>query len=261
MDFKRSLLTPVLRNVKIRVIVLLLLFCSFESFSQSNNYVGFTVGGNVSSVFFNHLAFRTNIRTGLQPGVQFGATFMHFAPLKTGILNTGLQLSINYTEKGYVQEFPLTNTANFSSRYRYIEVPFSSIIYLGRKKTKIFINPGIYGEFLLSSELTNVPADDDAESSFINVGQFDVFPFDPDNDITMGIGGRLEAGIMRDFNFGTIQLLGNFSYTITNTIDFQSRSSGIPDTSNNFSIGASVGYFFGLGKRDKTPELTPDGSN
>lgn len=261
MNFRRSLLTLVLGNVRLKVIGLLFLLFSLESFSQSNNYIGFTAGGNVSSVFFNHLAFRTNIRTGLQPGVQFGVTFMHFAPLKTGILNTGLQLSVNYTEKGYVQDFQPSNVTNFSSRYRYLEIPFSSIIYLGRKKTKIFINPGIYGEFMIGSELTNVPVDDDTESDFINVGQFDVFPFDPDNDITMGIGGRLEAGVMRDFNFGTIQLLGNFSYTITNTIDFQSRSSGIPDTSNNFSIGVSVGYFFGIGKRDKTPKMTPDSAN
>lgn len=261
MHIERSLLVFAVSYLRSKLLIILILLCSVECFSQSSNYIGITGGGNVSSVFFNHLAFRTNIRTGLQPGVQFGLTFKHFAPLKTGILNTGLQLSVNYTEKGYVQEFPLTNAVNFSSRYRYLEIPFSSIVYFGKKKTKLFVNPGIYGEFLLSSELRNIPADTDPEADFINVGQWNVFPFDPDTDITIGIGGRLEAGIMRDFSFGAIQLSGNFSYTITNTIDFQSRSSGIPDTSNNFSIGASVGYFFGIGKRESKPKMTPDSDN
>lgn len=238
--------------IKVLLCFVFVIILSLQSFSQSNTYIGVTAGGNISSVFFNHLAFRTNIRTSLQPGIQFGVTAKYFAPVKTGILNTGLQLSINYTQKGYIQEFAEgSGVTNFSSRYNYIEIPFNSIIYLGKKKTKIFVSPGIYGEFLLSSELKNVPNDDDETSNFINVGTSNVFPFDPDDDISMGLGGRIEVGIMRDFTFGTIQLGGNFSYTITNTLDFESRSSGIPDTSNNFSIGASVGYFFRFGIKEK----------
>ncbi|MGB3465009.1 MAG: outer membrane beta-barrel protein [Cyclobacteriaceae bacterium] len=226
--------------------------------AQSNTYIGVTGGGNASSIFFNHLAFRTNIRTALQPGIQFGITAKHFAPLKTGILNTGLQFSVNFTQKGYIQEFATgSNIPNFSTRLSYIEIPFVSIIYLGKKKTRYFISPGIYTEFLISNELENVPTDDDPDSEFINVGTSNVFPFDAEKDNTIGVGGRLEAGIMRDFNFGAISILANFSYTITNTLDFISRSSGIPDTSNNFSFGVSVGYYIGIGgDREKSPDIS-----
>lgn len=243
-----------------------MILLSADLLAQSNTYVGFTGGVNASSVFFNHLAFRTNVRTALQTGTQFGVTLKHFAPLKTGILNTGLQLSVNYSQKGYIQEFPDTRDRadimeqpDFSTRLNYIEVPFISIIYLGKKKTRYFVSPGIYAEFLVDSKLENLPVDDDAERDFINIGNSNVFPFDREKDNTVGVGGRLEAGIMRDFGFGAIVLGGNFTYTITNTLDFVSRSSGIPDTSNNFTFGVSVGYFIGLGgKRAKPEDLTEE---
>ena len=219
-----------------------------EEETQIKNYIGFNAGGNISSVFFNHLAFRPNVRTALLPGAQAGIVYRHFSPLKTGILNTGLQVSVYFSQKGYTQEF-LGLAPNITSRFNYVEVPFSAIIYFGKKKTKFFVNPGIFVEYLISSEVDAAPADDDEEQDFINVGPFNVFPYNQGTDNRVGIGGRIEGAISRDFPFGTIQLGGNFSYTITNLLDFESRSSGIPDTSNNFAIGVTVGYFFPIGRK------------
>ncbi|MEL7146420.1 MAG: outer membrane beta-barrel protein [Bacteroidota bacterium] len=213
---------------------------------QVKNYIGINAGGSVSSVFFNHLAFRPNVRTSLLPGAQVGLVYRHFSPLKTGILNTGLQLSVYFSQKGYIQEFQGL-VPNVTSRLNYVEVPFSAMIYFGRKKTKFFVNPGIYIEYLLSSTVDSAPEDDDEDQDFINVGPFNVFPYNQNTDNRVGIGGRIEGALSRDFPFGTIQLAGNFSYTITNLLDFGLRSSGIPDTSNNFSVGVTIGYFFGIG--------------
>ena len=232
----------------IPLIVLLFVSTITSGQEQTKDYIGFTAGANLSSVFFNHLAFRPNVRTSLQPGLQLGITYRHFSPLTTGVLNTGLQLSVNFSQKGYIQELQGLHP-NISTTLNYVEIPFSAIIYFGKKKTKFLINPGVYAEFLLSSKIGTIPEDDDEERDFINVGPFNVFPYDENTDSRVGIGGRMEGGFTRDFPFGTIQLFGNFSYTVTNLLDFESRDSGIPDTSNNFSFGVTVGYFFAFGKK------------
>jgi len=226
----------------IGVFICLLIF-SHYAFPQKQIYIGARGGVNFSTVFFNHLAFPTNIRTALQTGTSFGVEFKHLAPYKK-FAGTGLQFSFNYVEKGYIQEFPGSNVPNYSLNLRYLEIPFAGIFYIGKKKTKLFASPGIFAEFLLGSTSANLPADMNPTEDHINVGNSDVFPFDEEVDITIGAGGKAVLGILRDFKFGSIQLSGNFTYTITNILDFGTRSSGIPDTSNNLSFGASIGYFY-----------------
>ncbi len=231
--------------VKLKIILIgSLLFCG-SAFAQRQVYIGVTGGPNFSTVFFNHLAFPTNIRTTLQAGINLGLNFKHFAPVKKGFLNTGIEFSFNYVEKGYGQTFPgQVAIEDYTLDLNYLEIPFSGIVYFGKKKTKIFLSTGIFAEFLLNSSSNNLPIDDDTEDDFINVGASDVFPFENGGGNKIGAGGKIGAGILSDFGFGAIQLSSHFSYSLTNILKIGTRSSGIPDTSNNLVIGVSIGYFF-----------------
>ncbi len=230
------------------VIGVILVLITIESgVAQSRTHIGVLSGGNFSSVYFNHLAFPTNIRTTVIPGVFGGVAVKYFPHKRKSFLNTAVQLGANYQQKGYIQQFP-NGHRDYNVRLNYLTVPFSAIVYAGKGKLKIFLSPGIYGEFIQNVDTNGTPEDDDPESEFINVGSSDVFEYDPGKDFNKGFGVVGEVGIWREFGFGIIHLSGEVSYSLTNIIDFGDRSSGIPDTSSNYVVGFRVGYFIGIGK-------------
>ncbi len=215
--------------------------------AQSKTHIGLLGGGNFSTVYFNHLAFPTNVRASVIPGVFGGLAIKHFPYKRNNFLNTGLQLGVNYQQKGYTQVFPNIHR-DYNVRLNYLTIPFSAIVYAGRGKLKIFLSPGVYGEFIQSVDTNGTPQDDDPDDEFINQGPYDVFEYDPNTDFDKGFGVVGEFGIFRKFRFGVIHLAGELSYSITNILDFGERYSGIPDTSNNISFGFRVGYFIEIGK-------------
>ncbi len=218
------------------------------SLAQTKTYIGIVGGGNFSEVYFNHLAFPTNIRTNPIAGVHGGVAVKFFPYKRYTKLHTGIQLQVNYSQKGYSQIFN-TGAPSYNVRMNYLTIPVSAIVYFGNKNLKFFFSPGIYGEFLQNVDTNYTPEDDDTTTpDVLNVGVSNVYVFDKQNDYDNGFGVLFEVGFFRDFPFGQIQISGEASYSITNILNFGERSSGIPDASNHVVFGFRVGYFFGLGK-------------
>lgn len=214
------------------------LFVAISGFSQIT-YVGVKAGGHAGSSFIEHTIFNTNVRSRLIEGINMGV-FAKFLPKKNNsFLNSGIQLGVNYVQKGWRQVF-ITDEPAYTARMTYLEVPVEGIGYFGNKN-KYFISAGFFMEFLVDTDL-------DAEPNPNNLGGGDFWTYDADRDRKIGYGGRLSGGIFRDFSFGSIQLEGFFSYSFSNFMNPGDLTTEVPDISNLWVGGATLGYMFRLGK-------------
>lgn len=222
-----------------KFLVLCFVFGAVSVLAQTKTYVGLKVGGHASSVFFEHTIFGFNSKVGIQPGVHAGIQIKHFPKKRDVFLNSGIQGGVNYIQKGWSQEFTDTGLPNYHSAMNYIEIPIEGIGYFGNK-TKYFFGMGMFVEMLLDSERDPDP---------VGLTNIDFATYVPERDREVGYGGRITAGAFRDFGFGSVHLEGFMSYSFSSFIDATDLSDDqIPDISNLYSAGISIGYFISFGK-------------
>ncbi|MEQ8903991.1 outer membrane beta-barrel protein [Ekhidna sp.] len=203
-------------------------------------YVGVKAGGHASSAFIEHTIFNLNLNSTFLPGVNSGAFVKYLPKPGDSFLNSGIQLGVNYVQKGWKQTF-LTDEPNYTARMRYLEVPLEGFGYFG-EKNKYFLSAGFYMEFLMS-----VDKDDDPDPE--NIGSADFYTYEEGRDREFGYGGRLGGGIFRDLPIGTFQIEGFFSYSFSNFINPGDLSTESPDISNHWVVGFTVGYMISLGNK------------
>lgn len=201
-------------------------------------YVGVKAGGHVSSAFIEHTIFNLNLNTTFLPGVSGGAFIKYLPKPGNSFLNSGVQLGINYVQKGWKQTF-LTDEPSYTARMNYLEIPLEGFGYFGGRN-KYFISAGLHMEFLMSVE-----KDQDPNST--NLGGADFYTYDENRDRDIGYGARLGGGIFRDLSIGTFQLEGFFSYSFSNFIDPGDLTTETPDLSNHWMVGFTVGYMISIG--------------
>lgn len=226
------------------ILLIMLVFVFFGTTAQTKTYVGIKGGGHAASAFIDHTIFNNNMRTGLSTGIHSGLTVKHFPfRRKNSSIHSGIQASINYVQKGWKQTFQ-TSEPNYSVRMDYLEIPFEGIGYFGNKN-KYFVTAGLYWEVLLNAKKSDTPAE-------TNIGAADFYTYEADRDREFGYGGRMSAGLFRDFSFGSIHLEGFFSYSFSNFIDAGDLSDETPDISNLWVTGVSLGYLIPFGKLKMT---------
>ena len=133
---------------------------AFTAFGQSRlvnpeMYVGASAGATGSMIFFNPTVAQTYIQ-----GYTGGLMFRYIAEK-----NVGVQAELNFSQGGWKE-------AEFSRQLNYIELPFLTHIYIG-KKTRFIINAGPKVAYLLSdrvisnsSSSTDVRISSSPENSF-----------------------------------------------------------------------------------------------
>lgn len=210
----------------------------FNTGVAQTTYVGIKAGGQASTAFIEHTIFNLNMNTTFLPGVNGGVFVKYLSKPGDTFLNSGIQFGVNYVQKGWRQTF-LTNEPSYTSRMNYIEVPIEGFGYFGGKN-KYFISAGFYTEFLVSTD-----ADPDPNAN--NLGGADFYTYDEGRDRKIGYGARLGGGIFRDMSIGTFQLEGFFSYSFSNFINPGDLTTEIPDLSNHWMVGFTVGYMISLG--------------
>lgn len=208
----------------------LLIFVSSLCYAQegSKTYVGVKGGYNAFKANVYHQVYGYIADIGASSGYQYGMVMMHF--LKP---HYGVQMELNYTQKGYVQRFK--NSPDFKTNFDYIELPFLVNVHTGQRNLHIFINAGLFIEYLVRLEEGELPVD---------VGDADFHPYDQDRDPKFGYGYRGGLGVFYDFKFGTLMFETNFSYSLSNFLDPTTFDTGIPDISNNTVWAFTVGYLF-----------------
>lgn len=204
-----------------------------DSTFQAHTYVGIKGGYNNGTASFSHALQRINTLEGYNTGVHFGLIGINYSEK-----NLGLQVELNYTQKGWTQLF-LAPVPKFVTDLTYIELPMYMNVYVGNKKTRLFFNLGAYAEYLIKVRVGDIPSDTQLQ---------DFNPYDESRDRKFGYGLIAGGGVYRDFSFGTIMLQGEFSYGLSNVLDPVTEDSEIPDISNLLTSTFSVGYLFKIQK-------------
>ncbi len=223
-----------------RLIGLVCLICLAQMLKAQKTYVGIKAGGHASSAFIEHTIFNLNVNTTFLPGITGGVFLRHFPRENDSFLNSGIQLGVNYVQKGWKQTF-LTNEPTYTARMSYLEIPLEGIGYFGGKN-KYFLSAGLYMEFLIDDDLDQAPNEDDL------IGD-DFYTYDETRDRTLGYGARLGGGVFRDLSIGTFQIEGFFSYSFSNFINPGDLTTETPDISNHWVVGFTVGYMISISKK------------
>lgn len=203
-----------------------------QSQAQRKTYLGVKGGYNSSTANIRH-SFNGTIANGFESGLHGGIVMMnYFRP------HIGVQMEVNYSQKGWTDKF-INGTPDFHTNLDYIEVPLLATLSTGKKRNHFFVNAGCFVEFLTNVKQDNITEDTTGE---------DFFPFDESRDKKFGYGYRAGAGMFYDFDFGTIMLESNFSYSLSDMIENGSLTSDLPDTSNNLVLSFSIAYLFSFGE-------------
>jgi len=201
------------------IISALLIFAKPFCYGQqeSKTYIGLKGGYNTSTANIYHQIFTYTADIGFNSGYQVGVVMMNFLRPHYGI-----QMELNYTQKGYVQRFD-TGEPDFVTDFDFVELPFLVNVYSGKNELHFFANAGCFFEYLITAKTSGNITDTDEE---------DFHPFDPNRDPRIGYGFRGGVGGFYEFNFGTLMLEGSFSYSLSNFLDPITLDTGIPNISN-----------------------------
>ncbi|MEO9964887.1 MAG: porin family protein [Reichenbachiella sp.] len=200
--------------------------------AQRKTYLGVKGGYNLSTAYFFHSFFGSDIVTGFEGGFQGGIIAMNY--LRNHI---GLQAELLYTQKGWKQKFN-NGEPDFITELNYMELPLLVNIHTGKNQLHLFANAGCFLEYLIEVKQSALPSD---------TGSQDFYPFDETRDHKLGYGFRGGAGAFYDFDFGTLLFESSVSYSLSDMMDPITLDTGIPNTSKNIVIGFSVAYMFSFG--------------
>ena len=222
------------------LIYVLVFLANVRSNGQGNWSMGPTVGPHFSSSYIEHTIYRVNLLSRPIKGFHGGFMFQYFSETYEESLNTGLRMSINYTEKGWDQEY--LDTLNTLQRVRtkmdYLNIPIESIFYVGSQKNKAYLLLGIYVDFLLQYDIPENPQDKSEKTDF--------WTFDPERDKSFAYGGKCGLGYQRNMSFGKLSIDAYITYGFSNIIYTVDRSTDIPDMSNHWDTGLSLSYLIPL---------------
>ncbi len=224
---------------KLLVGACLLTFLSIYSQAQKRTYLGLVAGGQLSSSYIEHTLYIVNLSTSYINSFQGGLQYKYYNEYNPNLkMNSGFQTGLFYSQKGWRQVFgglyPGINT-----RLDYLVLPVDGIVYWGNEDQKFSLIIGIYGEYIASFRTPETPADEVLEIS-------DFYTYDNSRDKQFGYGLKLGGSYLRDFSFGILEFSGFFDYSLSNFMNSPRRADPLPDTSNLFNFGLTVGYFIPL---------------
>ncbi|MFY0598414.1 MAG: PorT family protein [Cyclobacteriaceae bacterium] len=223
----------------------LLTLCCLLTFGQIKTYVGARASGQVASAYIEHTIGTTFITPDFITGYSGGAFIKIFTKKRDALINPGFQSGLFFDQKGWGQVFDGTEEPKYKVKMSYVQLPMEAIINFGRGKTKTFFTIGWYLEYLLNVSKSEQPNLEELESF-----GYDFYTFQSGRDRKIGYGGRGSVGVQRDFGFGAVHLDAFFTFNISSVIDHQDFKTGIPDLSNLYTIGFSLGYLIPFGKLD-----------
>ena len=176
-------------------------------------YVGVGGGALMSSV-----DFMPNVFQKQHLGIHGGISAKYITEKHLGLL-----LELNYAQRGWTEDFPAESGFSYTKTLNYLEIPFMTHVYLG-KKVRFVINAGPQLGFLLGSSqnMNDALAADIAAKKQQNpdapIGmQYSLEPRKFDYGLIGGIGMELKTGV------GNIELEGRYYFGLGDV--FESRKS------------------------------------
>ena len=215
-------------------IALMLIAFSFSIKSEAQTYVGVRKGVSLSQVMFDDVdpTFDTEIEQEFIRGDITGFMF-RFLQDK----HAGLQFEINLIDKGWTQ---VLDNFKYETELKYINIYAQTIILIGKRKFKPLLIGGPYLAYLYDSESSEIPEDQVENVPFI-------YDNANDNEWDFGLGGG--GGVSLETNIGNFQLIGKFSFGLSNLIDKQQDTE--PEFSRNQTVEINLSYSYPLFNKQK----------
>jgi hypothetical protein len=219
--------------------------------AQTKTYVGIKGGVGATTAYMQHSVIPLFIETQWLPGFNGGIQITHFPEKYRSRVNAGIQIGVNYSQKGWVQRFKDTGEPNHTTRINYLELPIEAVGYFGNK-TKYYVSAGLFLEYALSANVDPTPASavQDTETANLLVGPYHFTRFELEKDHRLSYGPRGAVGVFRETGAGVFRLEAFFTFSVRSAYNYEPLDSGIPDLSLNYGAGISVGYMFSFGKMD-----------
>ena len=207
------------------LILILALTISSESFCQDNQFTpvssfGIRQGANASFVDFSPI-----VKEGLLYGYNGGLVYRYVNETLFA-----LQIELNFTQKGWIEDLD-TVSNSYTRKLNYIELPFMTQIYLGKKETKYYLNLGTAVAYLISEKETMEIGNDLFVREYYNKSINSKFDYSV----------VAELGLIYNSKLGPFQFGIRYYYTISNL--FKYSSDAIYDLSRNQVINVSLSYY------------------
>lgn len=199
---------------------------------QAQTSIGIKQGATFSQVLFSDLdlTFNTKFQQELQVGNFTGIAFKYFNQK-----HVGLQVELNFTQKGWTQV--LASGEKFKSTLNYLQVPIMTHISIGNGKLKPFLIGGLFFSYLnAANENTVLESETDKVLFHYTTGD--------DHRLEFGLGGG--GGLSLETKIGTFQGSVKFMQSLANIIDEKATTD--PTFSKNQSVEVAVGYFYTISK-------------
>ena len=129
--------------------------------SAAQHFIGIREGVSTSRVLFNPIRHDSTTFQALNVGL----VYKHYIATWTG-----LQMGVNYAEKGYVLD-------DTTRRFRILEVPFLSHFHAEVWRFRILANVGVYASCQLSAEESFKDNDEDVHRGYTFKGRDNRFEY------------------------------------------------------------------------------------
>lgn len=228
----------------ISIVAVIILFISSAASAQKkiDNELWFGAKGGVT---FSQLSISPNISQKMEMGATGGISMRFIAERFFGII-----LELNYSQKGWKEKFEEEDAIyQYSRKTNYIELPFMTHLYFGKKAFRFFINLGpqigiCVGEKTNSNfninEIPQFTKKREIEHYYKKVEK----PFD--YGLTGGVGFELRIK-------GRHSIIAEGRYYFGLSDIFSNKSADYFSVSSNQSILASLSYSFNIKGKKKQP--------
>jgi len=205
-----------------KLLILVLIFVSASLYAQARldkpeMYIGANLGVTESMINFSPA-----IPQGFLMGFNGGVVFRYIAEK-----NVGIQAELNFSQRGWTESSGL-----YSRQLNYIELPFMTHIYVGRKN-RFFFNLGPKISYLISEKVILNSTVGSVDAQHVTSVEH---PFD--------YGLCTGLGMLFNIKGRIIQLDTRANYSLSNI--FADTKRDVFSSSNNLNLSVNLAWLFQL---------------
>ncbi|MFO7844648.1 MAG: porin family protein [Bacteroidales bacterium] len=212
--------------MKKQVVIIILFFVFTSSHGQVKDFEPVAQFGIKQGVNYSSVLFSPGVKQGIKLGYTGGFVFKY-----SNQKNLALQVELNFSQKGWLEDLD-TIPNSYQRNLNYIELPFLTHIYFGKRNVKVYVNIGPSVGYLISDKIKSEITDDLYDRAYYDLEINNKFDF----NVLAGLGLILNTKI-GDFQAG-------FRYALTLTDIFEYTSESIFENSQNQVISFSLAYYF-----------------
>ena len=227
-----------MRIVIIKLFLGIVLLSGLVDKVAGQHSLGVHLGGNFSTMDFNNNPDYRQEGPKYLEGFQGGLVYQYITKPHVGI-----RMELNYVQRGWNEKEDTITGLKYQKRINYLELPFLTHIYIGKKKFRMMFDLGPYFGYALSARemITNVDTGEKTSNDIT---------FDKDRDNRLDYGLIIGAGFEYRMSKGAVFAEARYTFGLGNISKEKTDAS---ELSQNRVIAVQVGYLVYFGKKGPAP--------